>query len=79
MRMYSNAEKNNGNANREYLAFNFKVTDLVSIIIPAKMNAGANVSMMAGIIVATFTKYRNQLNRPIKYAVKEAQKATFFE
>jgi hypothetical protein len=48
-------------------------------MIPAKINDGAKVKNIAGNIVVTFTKYQNQLNLPIRYAINEAQKATFFE
>ncbi|GAA3944186.1 hypothetical protein GCM10022209_44790 [Chitinophaga oryziterrae] len=79
MSKYSNAEKNIGKAKTEYQAFNFNAVDLVRIMIPAKINDGANVKNIAGSIVVTFTKYQNQLNLPIRYAINEARKVTFFE
>jgi hypothetical protein len=76
---YSNVEKNKGKARREYHAFNFNAVDLLRIMIPAKINAGANVKIIAGKIVATLTKYQNQLSLPIKYVINEARKATLPE
>jgi hypothetical protein len=76
---YSNAEENTGKAKSEYQAFNFNAVDLLRRMIPAKINAGPNVKNIAGTIVATLTRYQNQLNLPIRYAINEARKVTFFE
>jgi hypothetical protein len=66
MSKYSNAEKNSGKAKIEYQEFNLNAVDLVMMMIQANINDGANVNIIAGSIVATFTKYQNQLNLPTK-------------
>jgi hypothetical protein len=66
MSKYSNTEKNSGKAKIEYQEFNLNAVDLVMMMIQANINDGANVNIIAGSIVATFTKYQNQLNLPTK-------------
>jgi hypothetical protein len=55
----------------------FKTDCLVKVIIMPKKKAKAIVKIIAGIRVATLTKYVNQLSLPIKYAMKEITKPIF--
>jgi hypothetical protein len=48
-------------------------------MIKAKINGSSSVKIMAGIKVATLSRYENQLNRPMRYAVKDAINAIFAE
>ena len=46
-------------------------------MINAKVNGKTSVKIIAGTSVATFTKYENQLNLPMRYAKKEITKVCF--
>lgn len=76
---YSYAAKNKGKIKSEYHLFKHKVADLLSNMIPAKISAGNMVNITAGISGATLARYPNQLNLPIRYAVKDMVNVTRFE
>ena len=58
--------KKTGNANKPNQTFVFKKTVLEIRTITEKIKDNAIVKIIAGIKVATVTKYENQLSLPIK-------------
>jgi len=73
----SKAVKKSGRAKMLYQELVLRTVLRVKTIIKAKTKGSASVKIIAGITVATVTKYVNQLSLPIKYAIKEIIKVIF--